>query len=62
MHVITGEVLNTNQKMAGYERFTEQKQHRVSANQTVLPQDLYVHDPITQRKILKKWLIIILAT
>jgi hypothetical protein len=52
--LITCEVLDKNQKTFGYERFTEKNHHMKSGNQMTLPQDLYVQDPITGRKLIKK--------
>jgi hypothetical protein len=43
-----------NQKTYGYERFTEKNHHMTSGNRMVMPQDLYVTDPITGRKLIKK--------
>ena len=52
--IITGAVLDKNQKNCGYERFTENSQMARSANTTVLPSDLAVRDPITGREFIQK--------
>ena len=40
--VITGQLLDKNDRNSGYERFTENTQSRTSANQSVLPSDMSV--------------------
>ena len=52
--VITGQVQNKNFKSSGYEGYTENSQARVSGNKSYMPQDLFVCDPITGRKIIRK--------
>jgi len=52
--VITGQVENKNFKNSGYEGYTETSQARVSGNKSYMPQDLFVCDPITGRKIIRK--------
>lgn len=52
--LISGAILDKNQKSFGYERYTEKNHHMKSANQSYYPQDLYVQDPITGRKLIKK--------
>ena len=52
--IITGEVLDKNDKNAGYERFTEKPQAMASSNKSQLPSDLTVRDPITGRDIIRK--------
>ena len=53
--IITGEIMDTNSKNAGYERFTENAQNFKSSNQSQLPSDLTVQDPITGRDIIRRW-------
>ena len=52
--IITGAVLDKNSKNCGYERFTEGSQMSRSANNTVLPSDLMVRDPITGREFIQR--------
>ena len=54
VHIVTGQILNPNEKNSGYERFTEGTQKRISGNQPYFPQDQFVCCPITGRKIIKK--------
>ena len=52
--IISGQILDKNAKTFGFERYTDKNHHFKSANQSYLPQDLYVQDPITGRKLIKK--------
>lgn len=52
--IITGQVYDKNKRSYGFEGFSEDPQHKKSQNQTILPSDLYVSDPITGRKIIKR--------
>ena len=56
IHIITGEILNNNYKNSGYEAYTQGNQNRLSGQQKMMymPQDLYVTDPITGRRIIRK--------
>lgn len=52
--LISGRILDKNQKSCGYERYTEAYQGTKTGNQTYYPQDQYVHDPITGRNIIRR--------
>ena len=54
VHVITGDLLDRNDKNSGYERYTEKSQSFATANKSLLPSDLTVRDPITGRDIVRK--------
>ena len=52
--LFSGQVRDTNSKNFGFERYTEKNGHMKSGNQSSWPQDLYVTDPITGRRLAKK--------
>lgn len=54
--IITGQIKDKNLKQFGFEKFTENTQRLQSSNKTVFPQDMYVHDPIAHRNIMRKQL------
>lgn len=51
--IITGQVYDKNKRSYPFEGYSEDPQHKVSQNKTNLPQDLYVTDPITGRRIIR---------
>ena len=53
--VISGQKFDHNHRSgAGFEAFTENKQHMKSYNQTkFVPADLYIEDPITGRRLIR---------
>eukprot|EP00347_Sterkiella_histriomuscorum_P003755 403363074 len=51
--IITGQVYDQNKRSYTFEGYSDEPQHKRSQNQTILPSDLYVTDPITGRKIIR---------
>mmetsp|Transcript_31087 Transcript_31087/g.30543 ORF Transcript_31087/g.30543 Transcript_31087/m.30543 type:complete len:81 (+) Transcript_31087:381-623(+) len=52
--IITGQLYDQNKRSYPFEGFNEESQKKQSKNVTTLPQDLYLMDPITGRKIMQR--------
>jgi hypothetical protein len=53
--IISGQVYNQNHRGAAFEGYSQDPQHKKSGNRTgFMPADLYVEDPITGRRLIRK--------